>query len=215
MQPTTAMKRFARRLALGLALIILAPPVLWALGLRDVVMRWGTTGDEATRALAGDELIPSAQRVTTRAITVAAPPEAVFPWLTQLGAGRAGFYSHTWIERAIGCDITNGDAIQPDWQVRPGDVVRLCPEGSGPPLVYVVKELRPPRALVLAVEAQGRPATTWAFDLERVGSDGTRLLVRNRTGRAQAWQELIEPGVFVMEHGLMRGVAARATRSTR
>ncbi|MDX2011679.1 MAG: hypothetical protein SFW67_15875 [Myxococcaceae bacterium] len=206
------MKRFARWFSIVLAAGLFGPPLLWALGGRGVVMRWGTAADEATRAMPGDELIPSAQRSTTRALTIDAPPEAVFPWLTQIGAGRAGFYSHVWIERAIGCEITNGEAIEPAWQLKAGDVVRLCPEGSGPPLVYVVKALSPPRVLVLAVEENGTAATTWAFELAPIEGRKTRLLVRNRTGTAQSWQELIEPGVFVMEHGMMRGLAVRATR---
>jgi hypothetical protein len=208
-------KRFVRIVAVLLALVLFLPPLLWVLGVRNVVMAWGTTGDEATRAVAGDALIPSAERLTTRALTIAAPPEAVFPWLTQLGAGRAGFYSHVWLERAIGCDITNGEAIEPAWQVKLGDIVRLCPEGSGPPLVYVVKELTPPHVLVLAVEDQGRTATTWAFELKSTPDGHSRLLVRNRTGTAQTWQELIEPGFFFMEYGMMQGIAERATRTSK
>jgi hypothetical protein len=137
----------------------------------------------------------------------------VFPWVAQLGAGRAGFYSHVWVERAIGCDITNGEVIDPAWQVRLGDVVRLCPEGSGPPLVYVVKELTPPTLMVLAVEENGRPATTRAFELRSISYGQTRLVVRKRTGTAHAWQVLIEPGVFLMEHGMMNGIAQRASRA--
>jgi hypothetical protein len=209
------MKRLVRAVAFLLALALFLPPLLWVFGVRHLVMRWGTTGDEATQAVAGDLLIPSPGRVTTRALTITAPPQAVFPWLTQLGAGRAGFYSHVWLERAIGCDLTNGETIEPAWQLKPGDLVRLCPEGSGPPLVYVVKELAAPHALVLAVEENGRPATTWAFELKATPDGHSRLLVRNRTSTVQTWQELIEPGVFFMEYGMMKGIAERATRTSR
>jgi hypothetical protein len=186
--------------------------ISWKLGLRDVAMTWGTIGDEASRPLPGDALIPTAQRMTTRAIFIPAPPEAVFPWVSQLGAGRAAFYSHVWLERAIGCDLTNGDALVPAWQLAVGDLVRLCPEGSGPPIAYVVKELSPPQALVLAVEEHGMAATTWTFTVAPVPG-GTRLISRNRTGVAQGWQELIEPGVFLMETGMLRGIRDRATRA--
>lgn len=204
------MKRRFTRGVLGVVTLIALSGVSWAL-LRGRAMTWGTAGDEATRALPGDGLIPSAERMTTRATFIAAPPDAVFPWVRQVGAGRAAFYSHVWLERAIGCDLTNGEAITPAWQLNPGDLVRLCPEGSGPPIAYVVKEVDPPRALVLAVEEAGRAETTWAFVL--VPTDGgTRLVSRNRTRIAQGWQEAIEPGVFVMEHGMLAGIAARATR---
>jgi hypothetical protein len=206
------MKRRLRQAVLAVLGLITLGVGAWTLGLRDAAMTWGTSGDEATRALPGDALIPTAQRVTTRAIFIPAPPSAVFPWVAQLGAGRAAFYSHVWLERAIGCDLTNGEAIVPAWQLTVGDVVRLCPEGSGPPIAYVVKEVSPPTALVLAVEDGGRPATTWAFALLPVPG-GTRLLTRNRTGVAQGWQAAIEPGVFVMETGMLRGIRDRATRA--
>jgi hypothetical protein len=55
--------------------------------------RWGSTGEERALPLAGDELVPDAEQ-QTHAITIEAPPEAVWPWLVQMGQGRAGFYSH-------------------------------------------------------------------------------------------------------------------------
>ena len=200
-----------RRLGLAALVMFVSGLLAWPLGLRGWVMTWGATATEQSAVLPGDELIATAERQTTRAITIAAQPEAIFPWVTQLGAGRAGFYSHVWIERAIGCDITNGERIDAAWQAKVGDVVRLCPEGSGPPIAYVVKELTPPSAFVLAVEDQGRVATTWSFVLTP-SADGTRLVSRNRTGTAQGWQEAIEPGVFVMERGMLRGIKERAER---
>jgi hypothetical protein len=35
----------------------------------------------------------------TRAITIAAKPDAIWPWLVQIGDRRAGFYSYDWVER--------------------------------------------------------------------------------------------------------------------
>ena len=87
----------------------------------------------------------------------------------------------------------------------------MCFEGIGLLMVYVVKQVTPPTVWVLAIEEQGAPVTTWAFELRREG-EGTRLLVRNRTGIAQGWQELIEPGVAVMEHGMLEGIKLRAER---
>lgn len=204
------LKRISLAVLGGVALVAVAYP----LGLRHWQMTWGATAEEASMPLAGDDAIPSPQRQTTRAITIAASPEQVFPWIAQLGAGRAAFYSHTRLEQLIGCPLTNGERVVPEWQVRVGDVVRMCPEGSGPPFAYVVKEVTPPNALVLAVEDHGRPATTWAFALSpREG--GTRLVVRNRTAVEQGWQEVIEPGVMVMERGMLLGLKARAERRVR
>jgi hypothetical protein len=59
--------------------------------------RWGATDEEVGAAMPGDDLIPDAAS-TTRAISIAAPPEQVWPWLAQLGFGRAGWYSYDWID---------------------------------------------------------------------------------------------------------------------
>lgn len=206
------MKRVLKWLGVVLVLMLVIPPLVWVLGVRHAAMSWGATEAECSQPLAGDELIPNPERQTTRGISIAAAPETVFPWVAQMGAGRAAFYSHDWLEtKLVGCPLQNGERIVAEWQTKPGDVVRMCPEGTGPPMVYVVKQVTPPSAWVIAIEEKGAPVTTWAFDLRREGS-GARLLVRNRTGVAQGWQELIEPGVAVMEHGMLAGIKARAER---
>ncbi|MDP1917285.1 MAG: SRPBCC family protein [Myxococcales bacterium] len=206
--------RWLKQIGLGVLGVTALLAVAYPLGLRRWQMTWGATAEEVSMPLAGDDAIAAPQRQTTRAITIGVPPEQVFPWVAQLGAGRAAFYSYDWLEQLIGCPLTNGERVTPEWQVRVGDVVRMCPEGKGPPFAYVVKALTPPTALVLAVEDEGRPATTWAFALlPREG--GTRLVVRNRTAVEQGWQEVIEPGVMMMERGMLRGLKARAERSVR
>lgn len=208
-----AMKRVLKWLGMMLAVVLVLPPLVWVLGVRHAAMSWGATSTECSQSLSGDSLIPNPERQTTRGISIAAAPENVFPWVAQMGAGRAAFYSHDWLEtKLVGCPLVNGERVVAEWQTKPGDVVRMCPEGTGPPMVYVVKQVTPPSAWVLAIEEHGAPVTTWAFDLRREGS-GTRLLVRNRTGVAQGWQELIEPGVAVMERGMLEGIKLRAERS--
>jgi hypothetical protein len=75
----------------GLAIGVLGAAVV-LVGYRLLVQpwqhRWGATDQEVRRAMPGDDLIPDAAS-TTRAIPVAAPPEQVWPWLVQLGYGRA------------------------------------------------------------------------------------------------------------------------------
>ena len=61
-------------------------------------LRWGATDDEVAAAMPGDELVPSSQFTATRALTIDAPPSDVWPWLTQVGIGRAGFYSYDWLD---------------------------------------------------------------------------------------------------------------------
>lgn len=59
---------------------------------------WGATVAEANCPLPGDQYFPKAQFIATRAITVDAPPEAVWPWLVQVGCLRAGWYSNDLLD---------------------------------------------------------------------------------------------------------------------
>ena len=83
-------------LAIG-ALGTIAALVAYRLWIQPWQHRWGATDDEVHRTMPGDGLIPDAAS-TTRAITIAAPAEQVWPWLVQLGYGRGGWYSYDWID---------------------------------------------------------------------------------------------------------------------
>jgi hypothetical protein len=88
------------------------------------LVTWGATVDEQQMALSGDAAAPSTY--VTRAITIHAPPSAVWPWIVQIGQDRAGFYSNTWLENLFGSDIHNANTIHPEWQQRAiGDRVPL------------------------------------------------------------------------------------------
>jgi len=65
---------------------------------RPRAFSWGATGEEAGRPMAGDELCPRPQLNATRAVTIAAPPEDIWPWLVQWGWNRAGFYSYDLLD---------------------------------------------------------------------------------------------------------------------
>jgi hypothetical protein len=107
---------------------------------------WGTDPAEAARPLAGDELVPDAPISETRGITIDAPPEAVWPWLPQLGFGRGGWYSYDQL------DMTghSSDQILPEFQdLKPGDRVPTDPRGG-----FVVKAVEPGHALVLYLDRE-------------------------------------------------------------
>jgi hypothetical protein len=65
---------------------------------RPRVFSWGATADEASRPMAGDALCPRPQLNATRAVTIAARPEDIWPWLLQWGWNRAGFYSYDLLD---------------------------------------------------------------------------------------------------------------------
>lgn len=202
-----------RRLVVFTGTLALLGAAYW-LVVRPWFLRWGATDAELSASLPGDEFLPSAERQVTRAITIHASPERVWPWVVQMGAGRAGFYSYDWLETHVfRCPITNADRVVPAWQgTAVGDTVRLCPEGTGPPLVYTVSRLDVNRAFVMGVKGPEGLANTWAFVLAPRGDGSTRLLVRMRTRHAESWQTWIEPGEFVMERGMLKGLQARAER---
>ena len=88
---------------------------------------------ELAATLPGDQLVPGPAVHTTLAVPVEAAPEAVWPWLVQIGQGRGGMYSYDWLENLIGLDIHSADEIREEWQhLAPGDRVVVVPEGYGP-----------------------------------------------------------------------------------
>src|SRR5690349_17821010 len=73
--------------------------------------RWGATDDEVAMPLPGDDLMEYAS--ANHAITIDAPPDAVWPWLVQIGQDRGGFYSYTWLENSILAHIHNAEEVHP------------------------------------------------------------------------------------------------------
>ena len=198
--------------------------------LRGWYNRWGAGQVELDRSLPGDEIVPRPQLGYTRARTIAAPVEKVWPWLVQIGQGRAGLYSYDGLENLVGCRIHSVDRILPDHQdLRAGDLVRLGPPGYP---CFAVHAVQPPSALVLvgADPQTGQPPAgdadpgrkyslaTWQFLLEPLGAGRTRLLVRQRLAFSpdMAWiWRLTEPVGFVMERKMILGLQARAERHAR
>ena len=106
---------------------ILLGPRLWRR-----MLDWGATAEEVRRALPGDELLPDADLVATRAISIAAPPAEVWPWLVQIGVGRAGAYAYDWLDRLFGLDMRSSRRIVPELQgLAVGDMVPVANDGTG------------------------------------------------------------------------------------
>lgn len=166
--------------------------------------RWGIDPAEATKALPGDDIVPDAEAIDTRGIDIAAPPAEVWPWLVQMGYGKAGWYSYDGIDM----DHPSADRILPEHQaLEVGDVVPTHPGGG-----FIVKVLNPGEALVLYADrelVEGEEAAakggletasanvratgkyldaamrgdfraSWAFVLEPRPDGGSRLIERFR-----------------------------------
>jgi hypothetical protein len=210
------------RKTLALTATIAAIIALHLAVIRPWFRQWGATDAEATRSLPGDDIVPGGVAQTTRAITIRAPIEDVWPWLAQLGQDRGGFYSYEVLEDLVGTHMTNADEILPQHQAwKPGDRLWMYPPGAfeqaGIPLLVHV----PGRALAfgtwqIGTAASEPPDGSWAFVLEPIDGNTTRFLVR---GRARGGQPLLaqwfgggvfEQVHFVMERKMMTTLAARA-----
>ncbi|MBF6235457.1 SRPBCC family protein, partial [Nocardia farcinica] len=77
---------------------------------------WGATATEAAAPMPGDELLAAPDLMTTRAVTIAAEPAAIWPWLVQFGPGRGGAYTYDWIENLFGLNMHSADHILPQFQ---------------------------------------------------------------------------------------------------
>ncbi|WP_435345788.1 hypothetical protein [Haloarchaeobius sp. HRN-SO-5] len=182
---------------------------------------WGASEDEVSRQLPGDEMVPEPGDETTRAVTVEAPSEAVWSWVVQLGQGRGGFYSYTWLENAVGADIHNVDRIVPELQdLEEGDSIRMVREDywlQSPLTSMTVEYVDRGRTLVL----QGHDGGTWTFHLEPMDEATTRFIVRGRKPETRtaigyvARYLAYELPHFVMERGMMLGIKDRAERERR
>jgi hypothetical protein len=185
----------------------------YGLVVRPWMLSWGSTDEERTRPLPGDDLSADADYVTTRAATIQASARSVWPWLIQMGQDRAGFYTHNWVERLLQSGIPDTSEIRPEWQhIEVGDLMRTNRDIGGKPMGWPVVAVESDRSLV--VSSKSMPAGTYAFVLEPLDGSATRLIVRDRA-RWKWWEWpfarlLYEPLHAYMETGLIRGVRQRS-----
>jgi hypothetical protein len=192
-----------RKLATALVLVVGASALARAT-LVPWSRNWGRRGDDGG-PLPGDDLVDGVTAIETRGIDIDATPEDVWPWLVQMGYGRAGWYSYD----ALDMNAPSADHVRSDLpQLQVGDVMPTHPGGG-----FAVRLLDAPRALVLysdtvlvrrqAEEAEAASTTegpvniratgaflqsaqpadfaaSWAFVLEPTTTGKTRLIERFR-----------------------------------
>ena len=173
--------------------------------------RWGTTPGELARVMPGDAEISNPTHSATQAVTVDTPPEDIWPWLVQMGAGRGGLYSYDWLDRLFGIlDRPSADRVLPEFQhLAVGDKISL-----GPGEELTVAAIEPGRALVLRYEGHGFD-WVWQFALYPSGENRTRLVTRGTerfTKSFGTWvfMRLMEPAAFIMTRRMLLGLKQRA-----
>jgi hypothetical protein len=75
------------------------------------------------------QLDPSPTFLATRAITIQGTPEEIWPWLVQMGYGRAGFYGYDILENlGSPTGMASATTILPELQnFKVGDKVPISP----------------------------------------------------------------------------------------
>lgn len=201
--------------------LVLAGASLGLAAVRRVGHRSGVTNDEVRAELPGDDVVAEPLWQSTRAITIAAPPHAVWPWIVQMGypADRAGWYTPYWLDRLQwGIREHSADHIVPELQtLSVGDRVPDSPDWS---VYFTVERVEPDHALVLHSTLHILPPMrsidfSWAFVLVPVDPASTRFTVRTRARYSPRWSWLLlwapySLGDFLNTSNILRAVKHRS-----
>jgi hypothetical protein len=231
--------RFLRATIVALVSALVVAGSVYVLVVRPRLRRWGVDPLDEGLALPGDDLVASAGAIETRGVTIDAPPAAIWPWLVQMGYGRAGWYSYDALDNRG----PSSERIVPELQhVAVGDVMPTHPGGG-----FLVKAVEPERALVLysdtelvrqqaeraaldgtnelptpGLKASGAMlssfpefAASWAFYLRPLAGGRTRLIERFRAripGNGPAsvvMGEVMGTGIILMTRRQLLGIKER------
>lgn len=190
-------------------LIVGAPRFITAPLFRSRHLRWGATDDEVRGAMPGDDLVSDPSFVTTRAITIDAPPEDVWPWIVQIGFGRAGFYSYDLLDNA---GRPSADRVLDEFQSPTvGDWIPMAAKVNET-TAFKVRSFEHGSWMLWE-----KPHSTWAWTLTRLAGGRTRLVTRLKDrydwtspGLAILSVVLFEFGDYPMMRKLLLGIRTRA-----
>ena len=199
--------------------------------LRSYRSHWGLAAEEAKASFVGDYHVARPSWLWTHAIEVRAPAERVWPWIAQIGQGKAGFYSYQWLENLLSCQIQNADRIHPEWLVSGlGEELRIHPKA--PPLIvsdfqagrlFVVTSSDAPQGGTAARDGDPtiqRLQASWLFSVEPLRGGRSRVVSRYRVAHGLDWRSrlqfgsfLLEPIGFTMDRRMLIGIKERAERA--
>lgn len=203
-----------RSLFLGAVAAFLALIVAYLLVIRPWHLTWGATEEEVRRPMPGDHIHASPSFNATRAVTIEAGPEHIWPWLVQMGYRRAGFYSHDRLDNA---GIPSAELIIPEYQgLTVGDSIPMAASAYAE-----VLEMDPPHSMLWVFRVQGQwENATWAWGLYETDSEHTRLVSRLRV--SYKWTRpsivpmlLVDAVELVMMRECLLGIKRRAERRAR
>jgi hypothetical protein len=175
-------------------------------------LTWGASPTEVDAAMPGDEILPLAQFQATRAITIDAEPAEVWPWLAQVGFGRAGFYSYDLLDNLGRPSATT---LLPAWQHPwPGDVAAPMTRPATVETTFVFGPIAENEHMVWV-----KPNATWSWQLTPLSEHRTRLVSRIRqryllTPALPVTVGLMELADFPMMRKMLRGIKERIEQAT-
>jgi len=181
--------------------------------IRPRQIRWGATDEEAAREFPYDDLVPDPTWSSTRAVTVEATPDQVWPWLVQLGWGKAGWYSYDWVDNG---GKPSAWEIIPEYQhLEIGTSFPMSPFTA-----MYCRDFQEPRWILLRMGAEqpGRDIGTFLYYLEPIDEHRTRLIIRMRdkyrwlNPPVLAMQLAVDVGDIIFQWKHLQGVKARAER---
>jgi hypothetical protein len=197
-------------------------------GLIRLGRTYGSTKLEQATPLPGDDIVERPGVVTNHAVTISASPDRVWPWLTQMGWHKGGWYTARWVDRLLfPANWPSATRLIPELQNI--EVGSFIPDGAPETECgFIVERLDPARSLVLhstshlpaswREKSRARLDWSWTFILTPVDEGrGTRFLFRSRWITAPWWLTLfgwlvIVPADFIMARSMLRGIKERAER---
>jgi uncharacterized protein YndB with AHSA1/START domain len=205
----------AGRRGLGAVIVLTGGALAYARVWRPWQLHWGATPDEVARPMPGDDIVPRPWFDATRAVTVEAAPEHVWPWLAQMGGiTRAGWYSYDALDNK---GVASSEVVVPELQdVRVGDRMLVSEDGQG----FTVEGVEPGRSLLLAVR-EGSGTISAEYQLDALPGGRTRLVqrIRHRIRPRSPGQVFLvvamDAGELLMARRSLLGVKDRAERRAR
>jgi hypothetical protein len=205
-----------KKVGIGLAVVATATAATGAYlrFIRPWQLRWGATDEEVARAMPGDDVVEHPTFNATRAVTIQARPEEIWPWLVQIGIKRAGFYSYDWLDNA---GHHSAERIIPELQhLAVGDFIPISLDGKQGQWVKAFE----PNQWMLWGTPRTNEYTTWYWGLYPLDESQTRLITRVRM--RYHWLSpmividlLVEFTDIVMMRKCMLGIKQRAERASR
>lgn len=204
--------------------VLVVVPLAYAFVFHPFMNHWGATRAEVALSLPGDELVTDPRMGYTRAVTIDAPPEEIYPWLVQMGQERGGLYSYDGLENLIGCDMHSADSIHAEWQdTRSGDKLRFGPDGYPYQYYYQLEpdrfvlfwggEFNEDGSLLIPALTPGsmESMATWLLYLDPQPDGSTRLISRSASRYADgfagfAMWRVTELLNFFMEQRMLHNV---------